>query len=1167
MAPNTTQPRGLMQHLVGAAVLVVCLCLLPAAAAPQDTSEQWQVREYLVQRLAAEWYKIGILSTELDRMEDMLAEVRHVEVFPVATTRLTDKKLVSIDKRIESIEKRHGLLREEVDALRAPLADAISILREMVTGEAVDEMFEVLERGDMERIEHMLFLKHKISELWGHTGQLLTDAASAMEIEVPAPQEQGLENEFFEIIRANLGLEYEKYYTELSAIKDGLTQRASLSEVKQMLAVERAQVKEYLDAGRTELANRKLVVLKKRYGGTLESPELDLLLARTQFALGDYRKTVETINRLPQESQFDLKKILYTIQSLYMLRDYDRLWDIGNRLDLESLSGKRRNLVIWQVMEAGVALGHYDSQPQLASLVRKQVSYAPHVLHALAKSYVARGDWQTALSAFESARRLQPQEPIDEAAMRQIRLALAQGYYETGELDKAIALFFELLNDETLFDQALFGLVWCYIGKGQFGKAETSLRKLINQSPESGLAVEAVLTMAKRNVRKARSEWDRFTFVQEHTARLNRALDKINDKAASAAATGSSARYAAAIDTIESMLKKLRIEKTTPPSAIRSYFKKGLRICDLVSAYYATGSFQEVRFSSQREKLLHKLDSVLVAVRGEEEQTLSHVSVRSARKRNRRKIKELVRKSRVLKAEILIARYHWEQELLDWQKAQVRQRQEALAQEDALSADSAAMARAQARREELRYRLDSLVTAGDVQQSQWEQRLIDTCVALLDTDIDSTDEGYIRYQLGELYYSRENAAFMDAYQEYEVKRIAYDEQMERFRDGAIVDMPKEPVQPKLDHTNSMDQFTTVVDKFPGHEFEPAARYSLAWCYNDLGRSKQATAQMRALAAAYPDHQFAPQAWMFIGEHMFDNGSLEKAVEAYRAVMQHPESKWFDDALYKFAWTQYRLSHPQKAISSFLALVDLGGDKQRGKAILEKESMDYIAISFSESDIRGERGLERATKFVKKFGDDIKGTRILHRLARVYREQGRYEMSRKTYRTLLRMYPEYAQGPLVERELLGLLERDLPPEQLNQRKMAFFKKYNSSSEWAKAQTDPAVRSQGDSLAAQMLYDVGIAYHQVALQKNDSSYYGMAAEAYRNFIRAYPRSKRANECHYNYAEILFSVGDYHRAAEEYMAVSKRYPDSKYRETAAWNAIVASQNLLKQEKARQR
>ena len=71
-----------------------------------------------------------------------------------------------------------------------------------------------------------------------------------------------------------------------------------------------------------------------------------------------------------------------------------------------------------------------------------------------------------------------------------------------------------------------------------------------------------------------------------------------------------------------------------------------------------------------------------------------------------------------------------------------------------------------------------------------------------------------------------------------------------------------------------------------------------------------------------------------------------------------------------------------------------------------------------------------------------------------------------------------------------------------------------------------------------------------------------ENYENFIKSYPLSPHASECHYNLAEIRFSLGDYQQAAEDYIAVSMRYPDSKYRETAAWNAIVASQNLLKKE-----
>jgi TolA-binding protein len=258
-----------------------------------------------------------------------------------------------------------------------------------------------------------------------------------------------------------------------------------------------------------------------------------------------------------------------------------------------------------------------------------------------------------------------------------------------------------------------------------------------------------------------------------------------------------------------------------------------------------------------------------------------------------------------------------------------------------------------------------------------------------------------------------------------------------------------------------------------------------------------------------------------------------------------------------------LSNPEKAISTFLALVDLNGGKLSGKNVLEKESMDYIALSFSESDMTGEKGLERAAKFVERFGDDTRGAQILHRLAKVYKDQGRYDMAKQSYRKLLTAYPNNNRNPLIEREYLGVLAKDMPDTAMNKLKMDFFHKYNNRASWAAAQNDSAVRIEGDSLASVMLYDVALSYHQMALGKNDSASYNRTVRTYQEYISAYPKSKKANECHYNMAEIIFSLGDYERAAEEYIAVSKRYPDSKYRETAAWNAIVASQNLLKKEK----
>jgi TolA-binding protein len=302
--------------------------------------------------------------------------------------------------------------------------------------------------------------------------------------------------------------------------------------------------------------------------------------------------------------------------------------------------------------------------------------------------------------------------------------------------------------------------------------------------------------------------------------------------------------------------------------------------------------------------------------------------------------------------------------------------------------------------------------------------------------------------------------------------------------------------------------------------------------------------------------------MYLGEYFFDNAKLDSALNAYRSVMKFPESDWFDEALYKLAWTQYRLSNPEKAISSFLALVDLGKNERSGKALLEKESLDYIAISFSESDLVGDNGLTRAISFCTKLNDPEKATQILHRLGNVYEDQGRFDVARKSYAKLLSMYPQYKRNPEVENRLIHVETRDQSLEKANLAKIHFFKKYNRKSKWAKQQKENSTIIRADSIASSMLYDAALSYHQLALQQNDSSEYNKAMDAYRDFIHFYPTAPQANECHYNLAEILFSSGMYFEAAEEYMAVSKRYPDSKYKETAAWNAIVASQNLMKLE-----
>lgn len=1154
--------RTAIAQFVCAAGLAALLAL--PCMAKDAKSDDWRVRENLVTRLSGEWYKIGVLSRELSSLGDILAGMRDMELFPPEVLQCNEDSLIAVDKNLEICEKGRQALEKQVALLSPPLSDGLGILREMVVGQPVEDMFAVLDNDDLQRISVMFSVKHRIDSLWTNVNSLMSSFGQKMHL---APSSHGsdaadAESEFFELLRADLGEQTARYYGRLDAMKDSLARRASDDQIRRMFQIEVHRIKENLKTADSFLAAKKLRTLIERYPGRQYESELKFLLAKTLFKYHAFDSVLAVTAQAPDTARFGAEPLLFDLQSLYALGRYDSLWKWGATGRVSALKGSYRNCALWLIMESGLALGANGRYADLASLVEKDSSYSLHVMHALARSYVRLKEYDMALSVLDGAMRFRAESPVDKQARESLRLTLAQTKYEKGDYSGALSLFFDLVNSENegTFAQALYGISWCYIRQGMYQKADESLRELINQSPQSALAVRALLTIGQRYLNRAQYEWEKLTYLTNAENRLSLMRQDLSEKLADTLSAVVRSQAVKAAARIDELITHSRSEPRETDRAIAAMYDEAGGLGALVQQYYATGSFQQVSFSAKREVLLHRIDSLLLVVKG------AGVSASpqglSSEGRDVDEIKKLVIKSKVFSASAQIDRYRWEREHLDWQKSQASRELEALAKRKAKAKDSAGVREMALLSSRINARMDSLVKAGDGITKQWYGPLTRQLESAVTYKLDTADDVYLRYHDAELHYEHENERYAEAYAGYESAQARYDSLKVLFNEGKILEFPVRPKEPELRHDSSMAQYSYLLRQYPHNAFDYAIEYSLAWCYNDMAKFDTAEAFMDSVARQYPSCQYAPQAWMYIGEYMFDRSKLDNSLKAYQAVLKYPESEWFDKALYKLAWAQYRLSNPEKAISSFLALVDLGDKARTGKSLLEKESIDYIAISFSETDISGEKGLERAANFVKRFGDPEKGTQILHRLATIYKEQGRFDMSQKTYRALLSLYPDYRQSPQIESELLAVQEKSSTVLESNVRDVDFFKKYNGASDWSKVQTDPKAVAQADSLAQNHLYNAAVSYHQLALQRNDTAFYNTASESYEDFIRHYPKAVRAGECHYNLAEIQFSVGNYQRAAEEYMAVSKRYPDSKYKETAAWNAIVASQNLLKKE-----
>jgi hypothetical protein len=81
------------------------------------------------------------------------------------------------------------------------------------------------------------------------------------------------------------------------------------------------------------------------------------VLARACFALGDFQSSSEAAIRIPPGTGFDTTRILFAVQSLYALQNYQKIWAMHDSIDFSTFNPVQRNHLVWLTMESGLALG------------------------------------------------------------------------------------------------------------------------------------------------------------------------------------------------------------------------------------------------------------------------------------------------------------------------------------------------------------------------------------------------------------------------------------------------------------------------------------------------------------------------------------------------------------------------------------------------------------------------------------------------------------------------------------------------------------------------------------------------------------------------------------------------------------------------------------------
>jgi len=409
---------------------------------------------------------------------------------------------------------------------------------------------------------------------------------------------------------------------------------------------------------------------------------------------------------------------------------------------------------------------------------------------------------------------------------------------------------------------------------------------------------------------------------------------------------------------------------------------------------------------------------------------------------------------------------------------------------------------------------------------------------------DADPDGSLRLLLAGLYQE-------EATEEYEREFELYDQ-------GVMVEPPV------LEYDPSIKLYQTLLDGFPDAPITDRILYHLGYCLSANGENETAIDSWTSLGQDYPESEYAAEAWMRVGEILFDDYRFDEAADAYRQVLSYWDSIYFDKALYKLGWVSYLIDEYDDAISYFIFLLNENEkneaeegevSRERNRLGLEQEALEYAALSFIEHGGVGTFRIFNENSDEYPYLPDI-----LVKMGEFYEKREWFEAAIEAYDSHAELYPLHLSGPKVRLSSIRAHEQieDFEGSMISREALAL--QFGAGSEWAEVNGDSKEAEGMLQFAAGSLYDAAKYFHREGKQAGDEATCLRALDDYQILLDAYPTFDKRVEAIYAMADCYFTVDMFTDAGRQYMTVARAEEQTdSLRSLAALNGIASAEQSL--------
>ena len=357
-----------------------------------------------------------------------------------------------------------------------------------------------------------------------------------------------------------------------------------------------------------------------------------------------------------------------------------------------------------------------------------------------------------------------------------------------------------------------------------------------------------------------------------------------------------------------------------------------------------------------------------------------------------------------------------------------------------------------------------------------------------------------------------------------------------------------------------------VRDFPDDKKVDQALFFLGYNNFELGQPKKGEEYYLRLVRDFPDSVYVIESYFALGEYYFENEKWQQAFDNYNRVVASRKARLNTFALYKSAWSLYRLNRVRIALQTLEKVIKMSrqseaqeaaapGRKAVNRLRLGAEALkDYVPFYAEVGDFR-----EARAEFQRVAQSEALAYKMLEKLAYTFLDAGNRPAANFVFKQLISLNPLAERAADYQYQVI-LAYATSDPRSFKKELEIWLDQFGAASKWATANAKNAKLLE-DTLKLQetTVRNHVLQLHQTAQNSRATFSQQAAHEAYLQYFRYFLDSAQAPEMKFFHAELLFDMRRFEEAARDYQWVVEKDPQGKYAEMATINTLLALEKDL--------